>query len=376
MGVLNDKCLQAANKNSDGRYCYVGEYNATQISCSGFAKQNMYEAGAITKKERDTHDSFWAGDRNMGIFLDTRRFKRHEVTETPKDGWFQWFDGHISQYYKNGCYEACPKDSHYLATNGKTAVGYFAKNHNCSGGRLICYFEILDPQKITTEQIEKAITWAINTANDNSHGYSNKVDHNLGNPDYDCGTFVSAALRYANILGSGVILEPNSPTGVNGYDVILTSAGYTKMKFVYSEVKRGDILIRDGHHVEMALGNGKQIGAHDNYDNRTGDGSGREISEVNLSTNWTYMYRPSTTPHPTEEGGFDMAKLTVLHKGKKGAEVLSMQVLLNAKGGFKLDLDGSFGPATDNALRAYQKTKGLEVDGYCGPITWQNLLQK
>lgn len=79
---------------------------------------------------------------------------------------------------------------------------------------------------------------------------------------------------------------------------------------------------------------------------------------------------------PEETGGFEMAKLSVLHKGKKGAEVISMQALLNAKGGQKLELDGSFGPLTDAAVRAYQKDKKLEVDGYCGPKTWESLLTK
>jgi predicted dehydrogenase len=37
-------------------------------------------------------------------------------------------------------------------------------------------------------------------------------------------------------------------------------------------------------------------------------------------------------------------------------------------------VDGSFGGATDKALRVYQKDKGLAVDGSCGPATWNSLL--
>lgn len=36
--------------------------------------------------------------------------------------------------------------------------------------------------------------------------------------------------------------------------------------------------------------------------------------------------------------------------------------------------DGEFGKGTDKALRAYQKSHGLEVDGECGPKTWTSLL--
>jgi len=36
--------------------------------------------------------------------------------------------------------------------------------------------------------------------------------------------------------------------------------------------------------------------------------------------------------------------------------------------------DGQFGKDTDAALRAYQKSHGLKVDGECGPKTWTSLL--
>jgi len=36
--------------------------------------------------------------------------------------------------------------------------------------------------------------------------------------------------------------------------------------------------------------------------------------------------------------------------------------------------DGEFGKDTDAALRAYQKSHGLKVDGECGPKTWTSLL--
>lgn len=69
-------------------------------------------------------------------------------------------------------------------------------------------------------------------------------------------------------------------------------------------------------------------------------------------------------------------ELKVLKKGSKGNTVKALQHLLMAYGfncgGY--GADGSFGPGTDRALRAYQKAKGLVVDGVCGPKTWNKLL--
>ena len=69
-------------------------------------------------------------------------------------------------------------------------------------------------------------------------------------------------------------------------------------------------------------------------------------------------------------------ELRVLEKGAKGEPVRAMQHLLIANGFSCGDkgADGSFGSATDKALRAYQKANGLGVDGSCGPKTWGRLL--
>lgn len=66
-------------------------------------------------------------------------------------------------------------------------------------------------------------------------------------------------------------------------------------------------------------------------------------------------------------------ELKTLKKGMKGENVRALQILLSGRG-IACDPDGSFGPATDQALRSYQQQKGLTVDGKAGPATMKSLL--
>lgn len=74
--------------------------------------------------------------------------------------------------------------------------------------------------------------------------------------------------------------------------------------------------------------------------------------------------------------GMVEVKVSVLKKGAKGNQVKALQTLLIGYG-FSCGgsgADGSFGSATDKAVRAYQKKNGLAVDGSVGQKTWNKLL--
>lgn len=64
-----------------------------------------------------------------------------------------------------------------------------------------------------------------------------------------------------------------------------------------------------------------------------------------------------------------------VHAGDRGAVVTQVQQRLNAIG-FNLTPDGSFGPATDVALRNFQISRGLTNDGYAGSATWDALFNQ
>lgn len=73
----------------------------------------------------------------------------------------------------------------------------------------------------------------------------------------------------------------------------------------------------------------------------------------------------------------DKPNRPTIRKGSKGADVKTAQNLLIAKGHKlpKYGADGDFGGETDAAVRAYQRDKGLAVDGIIGAKTWAALLE-
>ena len=68
--------------------------------------------------------------------------------------------------------------------------------------------------------------------------------------------------------------------------------------------------------------------------------------------------------------------LAILSNGSKGSNVKALQILLEGYGFDcgKSGADGKFGSDTLKAVKQYQKTNKLDIDGVVGPKTWQSLL--
>ncbi|MFD8464463.1 peptidoglycan-binding protein [Streptomyces cyaneofuscatus] len=71
---------------------------------------------------------------------------------------------------------------------------------------------------------------------------------------------------------------------------------------------------------------------------------------------WTALLSAGTTP--------------ALARGSSGDAVKRLQRSLTAALGTTVNADGSFGPTTETAVRTYQSSRGLSVDGKVGPATW------
>lgn len=82
-------------------------------------------------------------------------------------------------------------------------------------------------------------------------------------------------------------------------------------------------------------------------------------------------------PQNSNTGGTVMIELSVLKKGNRNEQVRNLQRLLLARG-YNLGrygADGDFGDKTLAAVKAFQKNKGLAVDGIVGKNTWSKLLK-
>ena len=85
--------------------------------------------------------------------------------------------------------------------------------------------------------------------------------------------------------------------------------------------------------------------------------------------------KPATVQAATPLGEpVDVTGYYTVTIGCKGGAVERLQSWL-VDLGFTLAVDHDFGPATDNAVRYFQQTTGLEADGIVGPRTWAALAQ-
>lgn len=207
---------------------------------------------------------------------------------------------------------------------------------------------------IIMPNIEKAVSWMEEIANDNSHGYDQT--HRNG-PNYDCSSFLGTALSKA-----GFSVSASSTT--RNLKKQLESCGFKPCNKPW---KRGDIHLKVGKHVVTSTDSTHIVHASINEKGKTtggksGDQTGKEICIRNYydyMDGWDYHYR------------YDIAKvLPTLKKGAEGKAVKVWQAVLG------VTIDGMFGSNTLKAVKTFQKKYGLKVDGIIGVNTWGKMFEE
>ncbi len=175
----------------------------------------------------------------------------------------------------------------------------------------------------------------------------------------DCSSF----FRYCLVKGAGV--DP----GLNTTEQI--SKGKTISR---SELQPGDGVFymaadtgKPYNHVELYVGPNDECLSHG------GGLSGHEKGPTVAHIREHARFR-SFIDEPSETGDGYYFTAPILQKGSTGVGVLLLQEILKARGIYTGALDQNFGDQTDAALRTYQESRGLSVDGSCGDATWGDLL--
>lgn len=222
--------------------------------------------------------------------------------------------------------------------------------------------------------IEDAVAWAIETANDQSHGYS-QADR--WGPDYDCSSFVIQAFEQA-----GVSLREAGASYTGNMRGPMIACGFVDVTYSIGLVsgyglQPGDVLLNYSAHTCICIGGGKVANCRtDEGHPQSGDQSGNEIriqSYWNFPWDCVLRYKGShigsNVTGPDTLPGAAAQPRTVLRRGMTGQDVKDLQEKLNRLGYSCGKADGEYGMATFRAVVTFQEDHQLEADGIAGRMT-------
>ena len=278
----------------------------------------------------------------------------------------------------------------------------------------------------TKEQIiqsvrNDAVDFAVRIANDNSHGYSQRIRslYEINTPkSFDCSSLACTAYYYA-FLKNGLTKQARylkENCSYTGNMLKMQNAGFeivARNQTAHKQMIKGDLELNATHHVAMAVSKDIIVHARSSEGTKdTKDNSGNEIRTQPwylYSHGWTHRLRftgkgidfsgltnttgskptakPSTntsskpTTTTTSKGAGYMFEPKLVKLGSEGTSVLLLQEILIARGfkgknGKVLSLSRKADANTIYALKQYQKSRNgvLVVDGECGENTWKDLI--
>ena len=266
----------------------------------------------------------------------------------------------------------------------------------------------------TKEQIiqsirNDAVEFAVGIANDNDHGYSQRIRslYEIENPkSFDCSSLTLTAYYYA-LMKNGLTQQARylkEHCSYTGNMLEMLNCGFevvARNQTAHAQMIKGDLELNTTHHVAMAIGKDNIVHARSSEGTTdTKDNSGNEIRTQPwylYSHGWTHRLRftgngidftalttdtdkPAVKP-TTPTGGKYMFEPKTVKAGDKNTSVLLLQEILRARGfkgktGKALKLTWKADANTIYALKAYQESRKevLAVDGVCGPATWKDLI--
>lgn len=222
------------------------------------------------------------------------------------------------------------------------------------------------------------------------HSYNRKPDRtamiNAAKPStfgFDCVCLIKGVLwgweGNKNKVYGGAKYNSNNVPDIDA-DQMINECSNVSIDF--SEIEVGEAVWMKGH-IGVYIGDGLVVECSPKWKNSV------QITACNCTKsgynrrNWTKHGKLPYIEYPVKETQKEEVcnvNVKVLKKGDNGDAVKALQTLLIGYG-YKMTsgcitygADGSFGGATDRAVRKYQKDNGLAVDGTVGPATWSKLL--
>ncbi len=240
-------------------------------------------------------------------------------------------------------------------------------------------------------RIESAISWMEEKANNPRHGYDQRYRWGE-NGDYDCSSAVISAWEQA-----GILVKTNGATYTGNMYEAFTFCGFKDVTASVNlsngaGLRRGDVLLNKRKHTAMYCGNGLEVEASINENGGItggipGDQTGKEfLIRKYRNYPWDCVLRyAGETSGETNTGALQnnitggkvtvTANMQILKKGMTGTAVTVWQNILCAAG-YAVELDGSYGPATEGATRQFELSRGIVDDPHeVGPAAWKEGLE-
>lgn len=296
--------------------------------------------------------------------------------------------------------------------NGNVDMNVFYKDYRDSDQRGEAKVSLAKKQIIQNVRND-AVEFAVGIANDNDHGYSQRIRslYEINVPkSFDCSSLTLTAYYYA-FLKNGLAQQARylkEHCSYTGNMLEMLNCGFevvARNQTAHAQMIKGDLELNTTHHVAMAIGKDNIVHARSSEGTTdTKDNSGNEIRTQPwylYSHGWTHRLRftgkgidfssltgtvtvkPSTmaTKPTTTKGVGYMFEPKLVKLGSEGTSVLLLQEILIARGfrgknGKSLTLSRKADENTIYALKAYQKSRNgvLVVDGECGGNTWKDLI--